>query len=537
MDRKRGRGHTSIATRSLAGALFVALFALQVLSLEGHINTPDGQFMFDVSEAIVDRGAVDISPIPGMTTFGGSYVERGGERLFYAKYGLGLSLLALPPLLAGDAIAPYAGENDVKLFWAFIERIERINARVGKTTFTRGLWYDRILKPPHQPLRVYFATWTNCWIAAAVGTVLFLLGMNYGWGAGLSLGLAFSSNLLTPLWHYGGEFFSEPLSALCLVLLLFLGRVSLQEEGNRLVHTWLCGFVLGYAILAKAANVIVLPWLAVYLALGFAGRRIHARERWRWILTMASGAAGPLLIFFFYNYLRFGSIFETGYADEANRFTTPLLNGLYGLLFSPGRGAAWYFPPLLLAILGFRGFLARVRADAVFVGGVALTWLVVYAKWSAWEGGWCWGPRFLLPVMPLLLLPAASFARDGWRKGLAPKALIAFVGLAAFLVALSAVMVSYDPYYLWLQNVFEANRTVLRAQGYGDTGALSLYSWHYSPLWRYLVFPVRQVPVFVESLRYPGIVLLTNLAVLGLLLWSLASLLRITLSHRRSRQR
>ena len=29
-------------------------------------------------------------------------------------------------------------------------------------------------------------------------------------------------------------------------------------------------------------------------------------------------------------------------------------------------------------------------------------YLMVYAKWSSWHGGWGWGPRFLLPFVPLL---------------------------------------------------------------------------------------------------------------------------------------
>jgi hypothetical protein len=39
---------------------------------------------------------------------------------------------------------------------------------------------------------------------------------------------------------------------------------------------------------------------------------------------------------------------------------------------------------------------------------LAVAWggaLVFYGAWWAWHGGWCWGPRFLVPLMPLSCLP------------------------------------------------------------------------------------------------------------------------------------
>lgn len=36
-----------------------------------------------------------------------------------------------------------------------------------------------------------------------------------------------------------------------------------------------------------------------------------------------------------------------------------------------------------------------------------ITNLVVYSSWWAWGGGWAWGPRFLIPFVPILILPVA----------------------------------------------------------------------------------------------------------------------------------
>ena len=37
-------------------------------------------------------------------------------------------------------------------------------------------------------------------------------------------------------------------------------------------------------------------------------------------------------------------------------------------------------------------------------------YFVVYAKWYMWHGGYSWGPRFLVPVIPFVSLVAGA----GW---------------------------------------------------------------------------------------------------------------------------
>jgi len=60
----------------------------------------------------------------------------------------------------------------------------------------------------------------------------------------------------------------------------------------------------------------------------------------------------PVLLFLAlalgYNFMRFGSLFQTGYGGMAV-FSTPLLVGLYGLLFSAGKSLFLYAPIVALA--------------------------------------------------------------------------------------------------------------------------------------------------------------------------------------------
>jgi hypothetical protein len=37
-----------------------------------------------------------------------------------------------------------------------------------------------------------------------------------------------------------------------------------------------------------------------------------------------------------------------------------------------------------------------------------LALLLLHAGWYGWDGGWCWGPRFLVPALPALCLLAVA---------------------------------------------------------------------------------------------------------------------------------
>jgi hypothetical protein len=114
-----------------------------------------------------------------------------------------------------------------------------------------------------------------------------------------------------------------------------------------------------------------------------------------------------------HNALRFGDPLATGYAGEA--FSTPPWAGIGGLLFSPGKGLWLHAPPLVLSALLWLRFR---RAHPPLAGFLALAWalaLPFYGMWWAWDGGWAWGPRLLVPLLPLSCLPLLALpARRGW---------------------------------------------------------------------------------------------------------------------------
>jgi len=107
-----------------------------------------------------------------------------------------------------------------------------------------------------------------------------------------------------------------------------------------------------------------------------------------------------------YDWVRYGNPFATGYrADET--FSTPILLGLYGLLFSPGKGLFVYVPLLATLALALPMFYRRARRETLLILTIFALCLVTFSTWYYWWGGTNWGPRFLVPMLPFLVLAVA----------------------------------------------------------------------------------------------------------------------------------
>jgi hypothetical protein len=83
-------------------------------------------------------------------------------------------------------------------------------------------------------------------------------------------------------------------------------------------------------------------------------------------------------------------------------FDTPLAVGLFAFLLSPGKSILLFAPVLLLAPFALPHVWRRSRALAVLMVAPLLVLLVFYAKYTQFDGGYSFGPRYLIPGIWLL---------------------------------------------------------------------------------------------------------------------------------------
>jgi hypothetical protein len=287
----------------------------------------------------------------------------------------------------------------------------------------------RILGGPDSPTTRLFVNALSAVAMAGAGALLYAWGRSLWDGRTALLTLAIFV-LATPAPVYARLFFSEALLTFCLLLgfrLFFTRRPAGIALG---------GLAIGWAVLTREGAAAALP--AAALALLVLAR--DRRERLAFAGYGMLGAALPISLLLWYNVYRFGHPLRHGYEGEG--FTASLLEGVAGLLFSPGRGLLFYAPTVLLALPGARLLWRRDRALVLTAGMLFAGYLLMYGRWWAWDGGWAWGPRFLVPTLPFLLLLAGEAMTQpaGRRAALA-------LGLLGFLAQLPGVFIDHQKFH------------------------------------------------------------------------------------------
>jgi hypothetical protein len=373
--------------RRVAAAFGFALFCFYAITGTGHTSLSDGYVIFLTSRSLLDRGDFAIRP-----DFLGN-ARRGTDGEYYSKYGPALAFAHLPMIAAGRLLVPFHPE-------------------IG------GAPVDAVRRDE------FFAQLTNAWVMAAAMTLLLLIGIELGFSPLSATVVAVATAVASPSWLYARIDSTEALQAFSLIgALYFLGRPP-----QRLRWDSLGGAMLGIAVLTKAANLLLVPWFALYVLA--APERSHDRSE------RLAALLAPILVasalYGWHDYARFGDILNTGYDLRRETFSQSVPIGATRLLFAPSFGLLFFWPAASLLPFGFRQLALGRRPEVVLIAGVLLTLLFFYGGWWAYSGAQ-WGPRFLVPAIPLLalgLLPLAA-TRAGWRL----LAVAMVVGLGAQAIA------------------------------------------------------------------------------------------------------
>jgi hypothetical protein len=410
-------------------ALLLLVLGLYLLTMSGHTYSPDEETMLETSRALVTKGTWAIPPSHSLVQ------TRGVDGNTYSQYGPAQSLAVAPWTAAGLLVGGLFPKDQAGF-----------------------------------PLRLILGSY-NALIAASLVALFSALGAALGYTRKATIVGALALGFCTFLWPHSRTFFSEPLTALALFASFYLALIATPSNSSATMRVNLrlvaSGALFALAFAAKVQYVVALPAFLIYVAwrAGQTNRpnksQFAALSLLTWLLGLALGAL-PLL---FYDWRLFGSPFSTGYgANPTNALTNPLPNGLLGLLLSPGKGLLWYAFPIVLTVWGWPRFARAHRAESALIIALALPIIVLFSLYSFWHGDGSWGPRYLIPALPFLLLPILPVIETaiGARSGAGNKAgdaqapprrtfgaarLAVSIALAlGLLVNLLGVVVNFDTY-------------------------------------------------------------------------------------------
>jgi len=479
-------------TRHPAAILFIGFLALYLLTMGGHLYSPDEEIMFQTTKAIAERGSLAIERPKEMPPFA---VRIGVDGREYAQYGVGQPLLAVPFYLLGRALAERAGDQ-----------------LIG---FSLIQYHDR---SPREEWQRFGVSLFNQFVAALLVTLLFALAADLTGDRTAAALTAILYGAGTMAWVHSKPFFSESLATL-----LIFSAFALLVRARLYRRPWwntLAGCAAGYALLTRLDSLFAFPALGVLLVwpeeplvdsslpppkdeeskrggpgistLGQILRDPAAVERLGRFLPPVVLAC---LIILGLNRVRYGSPFSTGYETqpEGIQFINPLLVGLYGFLFSIGKGLFFFSPPLVLFFFAIRRFVRQAPPAGWACVVLVATLLLIHSKWINWAGGWCWGPRHIfmahiflaLPICGLLMVPRGPIVRIAY-------VVLLICGIAVQLYGTSQNFIDY--YFVAFRNPLIAPNATVR---YHPEDAQVVQSF-------YEVRMIVESPVKIDRVIWPG---------------------------------
>jgi hypothetical protein len=337
-----------------------------LLTLALYVATTGGSMATDIMTYEVTKGIVEQGTVAMSYNVYQMEAHRGVDGRYYAPYGLGHALYNVPFYLVGLAAEKWSGLS--------VGKSEAI--RKGVVVLGSAL-----------------ATALSVWVA-------FL----FAWRLGGKVAAAVESALVlgfgTLFWPYAKFGFNAPLATFCVLFGTYAVWVGIRSDRPRMLV--LAGMGLGSALLVRHELALVcLP----------VGWWIAAESKYDLGYTARRGAlvAGPVIVAVLltlgYNYTRFGNPLDAGYLRDQTANFGSFWDGLFGLLVSPGRSLFLYSPITLVGLFGFLWLYRSDRSTAQLFAGQSVLVLLFYSSLEYWDADRSYGPRYLLPVIPMLVLP------------------------------------------------------------------------------------------------------------------------------------
>jgi hypothetical protein len=408
----------------IAIGIFLLVFGIYALSGPGRIDILDSEARFDVALNWLTKGR----PIVTDHWIGPIVSVSGRDGLYYSYYGPAGSFFSIP------------------LIW--------LSLISGASSI--------------QPGQFLFSL-TSAVFGAGIASILFLFYLELGVNLRRALAWTLVSSFATYVWAISASTFDNAQHAFFAVAAVYFAFLSARRKSW--VYALCGGLFAGVLFLYQEYLLLIIPALALAtldsqfwnasaetstssgqtkpsgLLNGFAAR-VHsaikgpgdARDACLRYCTFLAAVGVGILLMLVYNDARFGSLFDDGKLRHLALQRHPAamgnpLSGLLTLLFSPGKGLFLYSPPLILGILGIGGIWRRKPHLAFVIVATSLA-LVLFISCLSFAGGdWCWGPRYLAPLLPLWALAFPFVPRLEQKRGL----LIAVIaaGLVVQILALS----------------------------------------------------------------------------------------------------
>ncbi len=397
-------------SRWQGGAIFLLCLVLYVMTASGQVRSWDARTMLASAKALATAGTWQLTPEQAEGLCGVVEVEGRGLQAIFAP---GYPLTLVPAVRLGIALAAIW---DAPVPRRFVVEFPAAFVNAVLTSLTVLL------------------LWHSLMLLALSSRRAAIFSLAYGLGS--------------PALVYAKCAGSAPLTMLCVATAIH--GLILWRRSLRWGYCAEAILASGVAGLTRYPFFLLVPIIAV--AAFFSAPRAK-RSAATAVVLLCAGLVGALLLW--NNSARFGSPFTSGYslllggAVAANFAYSPLevLGGIGMLTVSPGRGLLIYCPLLLWALVAVVSPRKEAKPLIIVLAGTVAIFTVIFGAYRElivggpiWVGGW--GPRFVIPVVPLVVLLAALGYENLKQWAGKRKALLALV-IIGFLANVPAIVLNY----------------------------------------------------------------------------------------------
>jgi len=310
-------------------------------------------------------------------------------------------------------------------------------------------------------------------IAAIAGVLVYLSGKEL-FSKRIAILTTFIFAFATSTWSISSQaLWQQGTVELLLLALIYL----IIKNGKRqsLVYLILMGVLSGLFVFNRPPDSLLLLPILFYIV-WYQRTKIH--------YYLIGGVLGGFP-FLYYNYSIFGNVFG-GYAENLSLFAVNagFVGHYLGLLISPNVGLFIYCPVLLLSVVGF--YVIRTARDSpvrtlMIVAGLAvLLEILLYSFFIPWASSaeFCFGPRFLTGLVPILCLYTGYFFEEWFGTGKArhqgPKRWIAIAVVGSLII--SSVCIQFIGAFFYI-NSSNANKVMNDERVWNMTDSLIVRSY------------------------------------------------------------
>jgi hypothetical protein len=422
--------------KKLIFLVFVFFFLINVISSGGHLDWWDGTEAFLVTESMVLKRTAMLDPtVPSVKDLG---------------FNVNYTVYSNTVLQGGNTSNP----SSVPLEPVYTVRSLLLSA-VAVPFYYAAIAFS---SSPD----VVVGLFVNSLFISLTAVIIFCICNEVQKSKKIAFAIAVIYGVCSFVWPYNATFWVQPLQGLLLVsstyfILLtshrnhsYLCNYLLEGKRRSFLFAGLAGLSLGLSVFAHPTSLIFIP---VFLVYSFFSVMRHQKMDFILLLVIL----GTVLFYAgLTNYARYHSFTEFGYGYYSSLAAHNGWKGLIGLLVSPGAGLIFYFPLALLLPLGAKYMYKENKS--LF----CLCLYIIVANWiyygtlsfgfepASWSGGIAWGPRYLLPVLPFMLIILGYIFRN-IKKRIFLKSIVLGLCLAGFYVNLSGVLIwfQYGLMYGW----------------------------------------------------------------------------------------